>query len=869
MKKGIIFLGIILSFFGTFGQSVILRTTGTNTINDPRQEHTINLVVPRYTDTTSNPGGANYAANIGIDSCGAVIFTYSDNSIWIRQCSPKRWALVGSFNGVDSIYVEQPIAVKLGISGASTGKQVIYFLKESGLISGGVPFSTGCRTLTMPPSVYNINFNQYSSISTNLTIDTSHATLNRTDRIVGDTNNLVYVIKGTPSSLGLAPSYNPSSQFSLALISIPAAATCTPSSASSKIVYDQNLGVAGGEYDITTTGTISADRNNLNNPYHLTKGIFISSYSDSSQIVATNTGLQDTVTSTSVFVLPTYLNNRLTNPIQVQFFLNTTSVSNNTVINSFINTLDTGQYQVATIPITAFGFSSSYFNKIVFTFRGYDTSGARGLYLDYIQLQKGITNTSSGIFVDSTKIISGSEYYYKGGIPYLAGSVGGLTGSGGFGRVTYWDGTTSITSDSSFRFAPLGHLTTTKTYSGLVLKPTPTAANNTDTLVGLELTNTYKPNTKTGIINQAIKINKAFINLDSSYNFSVGDAQASRSSNTTIIGAGAGGGATGADYSAFIGYYAGFLATNAYDALFVGRSSGYGATNANQSFFMGNQAGLNATNASTSVFLGANAGGSATNAANSVFIGSSAGNIASGAYSSNFLGINAGNGATSAFGSNFLGGSSGLSATGASNSNFIGGAAGQSATNASSSNFFGNQTGLQATNASSSNFFGKQAGQQATNASNSNFLGENAGLASTGASYSNFFGYRVGDSVQFKITGSNNIMIGTNITLPTAATANSLNIGNVLYGRGLYSTTSGSPATAAQTTGQIGINVNVPAASAALDVTSTTMGALIPRMTTTQKNAISSPAEGLIVYDLTLHKLCVYTGSAWETITSL
>ncbi len=38
---------------------------------------------------------------------------------------------------------------------------------------------------------------------------------------------------------------------------------------------------------------------------------------------------------------------------------------------------------------------------------------------------------------------------------------------------------------------------------------------------------------------------------------------------------------------------------------------------------------------------------------------------------------------------------------------------------------------------------------------------------------------------------------------------------------------------------------------------------------TTQKNAISSPAEGLIVYDLTLHKLCVYTGSAWETITSL
>lgn len=69
--------------------------------------------------------------------------------------------------------------------------------------------------------------------------------------------------------------------------------------------------------------------------------------------------------------------------------------------------------------------------------------------------------------------------------------------------------------------------------------------------------------------------------------------------------------------------------------------------------------------------------------------------------------------------------------------------------------------------------------------------------------------------------------------------------------------------------GKFGINTYSPAASAALDVTSTTTGLLPPRMTTTQKNAISSPAEGLMVYDLTLHKLCVYTGSVWETITSL
>lgn len=39
-------------------------------------------------------------------------------------------------------------------------------------------------------------------------------------------------------------------------------------------------------------------------------------------------------------------------------------------------------------------------------------------------------------------------------------------------------------------------------------------------------------------------------------------------------------------------------------------------------------------------------------------------------------------------------------------------------------------------------------------------------------------------------------------------------------------------------------------------------------VTTTQKNAISGATAGLVVFDTTLGKLCVYTGSAWQTITS-
>jgi hypothetical protein len=64
----------------------------------------------------------------------------------------------------------------------------------------------------------------------------------------------------------------------------------------------------------------------------------------------------------------------------------------------------------------------------------------------------------------------------------------------------------------------------------------------------------------------------------------------------------------------------------------------------------------------------------------------------------------------------------------------------------------------------------------------------------------------------------------------------------------------------------VGINTDSPNASAILDATSTTKGFLPPRMTTTQKNAIASPAAGLVVYDSTTNKLCCYNGSTWNDL---
>jgi hypothetical protein len=54
--------------------------------------------------------------------------------------------------------------------------------------------------------------------------------------------------------------------------------------------------------------------------------------------------------------------------------------------------------------------------------------------------------------------------------------------------------------------------------------------------------------------------------------------------------------------------------------------------------------------------------------------------------------------------------------------------------------------------------------------------------------------------------------------------------------------------------------------SAILSATSTTRGFLPPRMTTTQKNAISSPASGLQVYDTDLNQMSYYNGTTWTNI---
>lgn len=66
--------------------------------------------------------------------------------------------------------------------------------------------------------------------------------------------------------------------------------------------------------------------------------------------------------------------------------------------------------------------------------------------------------------------------------------------------------------------------------------------------------------------------------------------------------------------------------------------------------------------------------------------------------------------------------------------------------------------------------------------------------------------------------------------------------------------------------GNVGIGTTAPNASALLDISSTTQGVLFPRMTNAQRQAIATPATGLIIYNTDCNSFDYYKGTTWSKV---
>jgi hypothetical protein len=92
-----------------------------------------------------------------------------------------------------------------------------------------------------------------------------------------------------------------------------------------------------------------------------------------------------------------------------------------------------------------------------------------------------------------------------------------------------------------------------------------------------------------------------------------------------------------------------------------------------------------------------------------------------------------------------------------------------------------------------------------------------------------------------------------------------------------YSTGSGYGVVPYENTGSSGalncqgkalFNGTAATGSSLVQIDSTTQGVLLPRMTTTQRNAIASPATGLEIYNTTTNRKEIYNGTFWQGVAT-
>jgi hypothetical protein len=160
-----------------------------------------------------------------------------------------------------------------------------------------------------------------------------------------------------------------------------------------------------------------------------------------------------------------------------------------------------------------------------------------------------------------------------------------------------------------------------------------------------------------------------------------------------------------------------------------------------------------------------------------------------------------------------------------------------------------------------------------TTGGNNSVFGSASFLNNTSGSNNVTFGFNSGryiaDGTTNLTIANNSIFLGADTKALADNQTNQIVIGHNAIGLGSNTTVIGNSSTTfGRWYGSLLLGTTTNEASSILTMESTTQGFLPPRMTTTQKNAIASPATGLVVYDNTLNKLSVFTGLVWETITS-
>ena len=309
--------------------------------------------------------------------------------------------------------------------------------------------------------------------------------------------------------------------------------------------------------------------------------------------------------------------------------------------------------------------------------------------------------------------------------------------------------------------------------------------------------------------------------------------------------------------SVILGVNAGNSLTTGSSNTMIGYDSGTDCLIGSQNTFVGDSAGANTTG-SRNTHIGQNAGVNTTTANDQVIIGSGAGGTGVATQSGAIcIGRNAecngprsiGIGAESQVDDDCvtIGNLGGLSATGAKCVS-IGSNARRSGGTGVDNVGIGFDAGRSQTGSRNS-FIGTRAGNAVSSGSDNVAIGWESGNLNTGGT-----NVLLGQGAGKSGTGSGNVVIGNSAGNGMGAIANALIIENssditTPLIRGNFNTGS---------TGDIEI-------SGGLKVTTVTDALTVPRLTTTEKNALT-PVNGMLLYDVTLNKFQGYENGAWASL---
>jgi hypothetical protein len=310
------------------------------------------------------------------------------------------------------------------------------------------------------------------------------------------------------------------------------------------------------------------------------------------------------------------------------------------------------------------------------------------------------------------------------------------------------------------------------------------------------------------------------------------------------------------------------LATNT----FIGVNSGRTNTTGPNNTFLGNNSGTSNTTGASNCFFGQGTGQSNTSGSDNSFFGRSSGQANTTGVSNAFFGNNSGFANTTGNSNSFFGTSAGFSNTTGISNSFFGRDSGVLNTSGTSNSFFGLESGLSNTTGSSNSFFGLQAGRGNTTGGANTAIGQGAGLNNTTGIGNTFIGREaaryIADGTTANTITNESIFIGTNSRANADNQTNQIVIGHTAIGLGSNTTVLGNTSTTfGRWYGSLLLGTTTNAASSILTMESTTQGFLPPRMTSAQRTAIASPAEGLLVIQTDgIQGLYIYINATWRAV---